>query len=88
VTIEGKPVTLRAKEFDLLAAFMRHAGIVLDRERLLQLVWGSDYYGDTRTIDVHVAWLREKLAPAKRVKIQTVWGVGYKLVVNSDAKKP
>jgi DNA-binding response OmpR family regulator len=87
VTIEGKPVTLRAKEFDLLAAFMRHAGIVLDRERLLQLVWGSDYYGDTRTIDVHVAWLREKLGPAKRVKIRTVWGVGYKLVVDSDAKK-
>ncbi len=85
VHIDGQPVTLRTKEFDLLAAFMRHQGIVLDRERLLQLVWGSDYYGDTRTIDVHVAWLREKLAPAKRVKIQTVWGVGYKLVVNPDA---
>jgi DNA-binding response OmpR family regulator len=88
VSIDGKAVTLRAKEFDLLAAFMRHAGVVLDRERLLQLVWGNDYYGDTRTIDVHVAWLREKLAPAKKVKIQTVWGVGYKLVVDSDAKKP
>ncbi len=85
VTVGGKPVTLRAKEFDLLAAFMRHSGIVLDRERLLQMVWGTDYYGDTRTIDVHVAWLREKLARAKRVKIQTVWGVGYKLVVDSDA---
>lgn len=87
VTVEGEPVTLRAKEFDLLTAFMRHSGIVLDRERLLQMVWGTDYYGDTRTIDVHVAWLREKLAPAKRVKIQTVWGVGYKLVVDSDAAK-
>jgi len=87
VTVEGKPVTLRAKEFDLLAAFLRHQGIVLDRERLLQLVWGTDYYGDTRTIDVHVAWLREKLASAKRVKIRTVWGVGYKLVVETDAAK-
>ena len=87
VTIEGKSVTLRAKEFDLLAAFMRHAGIVLDRERLLQIVWGSDYYGDTRTIDVHVAWLREKLAKAEHVKIQTVWGVGYKLVVEDGATK-
>jgi len=87
VTLEGKEITLRAKEFDLLAAFMRHAGIVLDRERLLQMVWGADYYGDTRTIDVHVAWLREKLGPAKRVKIQTVWGVGYKLVVDADAAK-
>ncbi len=85
VTIQGEPVTLRAKEFDLLAAFLRHAGIVLDRERLLQLVWGTDYYGDTRTIDVHVAWLREKLARAERVKIETVWGVGYKLVVKPDA---
>jgi len=88
VTVEGQPVTLRAKEFELLAAFLRHPGIVLDRERLLQLVWGTDYYGDARTIDVHVAWLREKLARAKRVKIETVWGVGYKLVVNPNAKKP
>ncbi|MEX2158055.1 MAG: response regulator transcription factor [Dehalococcoidia bacterium] len=86
VTIEQKQITLRAKEFDLLAAFMRHPGIVLDRERLLQIVWGSDYYGDTRTIDVHVAWLREKMSGAKHVKIQTVWGVGYKLVVDSGAE--
>jgi DNA-binding response OmpR family regulator len=85
VTVDGAPVTLRAKEFDLLTAFMRHPGIVLDRERLLQIVWGSDYYGDTRTIDVHVAWLREKLSAAQHVKIQTVWGVGYKLVVESHA---
>jgi two-component system alkaline phosphatase synthesis response regulator PhoP/two-component system response regulator ResD len=88
VTLDGEPITLRAKEFDLLSAFMRHAGIVLDRERLLQLVWGADYYGDTRTIDVHVAWLRERLSKAKHVKIQTVWGVGYKLVVDADAEKP
>jgi len=88
VTIAGKQVTLRAKEFDLLAAFMRHPGVVLDRERLLQLVWGTDYYGDTRTIDVHVAWLRDKLSAAQRVKIQTVWGVGYKLVVDQDAQEP
>ena len=88
VTLDGEPITLRAKEFDLLSAFMRHAGIVLTRERLLQLVWGADYYGDTRTIDVHVAWLRERLSKAKRVKIQTVWGVGYKLVLDGDAQKP
>ncbi len=85
VTVEGESVALRAKEFDLLTAFMRHPGIVLDRERLLQMVWGSDYYGDTRTIDVHVAWLRDKLSAATHAKIQTVWGVGYKLVVNTDA---
>jgi len=90
VTLDGAEIVLRAKEFDLLTAFMRYAGIVLDRDRLLQLVWGADYYGDTRTIDVHVAWLawlREKLAAAKNVKIQTVWGVGYKLVVDPDAEQ-
>lgn len=84
VTVQGDGVTLRAKEFDLLTAFLRHQGVVLDRERLLQLVWGTDYFGDTRTIDVHVAWLREKLSKAKGVKIETVWGVGYKLVVTGD----
>jgi DNA-binding response OmpR family regulator len=84
VTVGGEPVQLRQKEFDLLAAFMQHAGVVLERERLLRLVWGTDYFGDTRTIDVHVAWLREKLDGAT-VKIQTVWGVGYKLVVSDRA---
>jgi DNA-binding response OmpR family regulator len=84
VTVAGRPVTLRAKEFDLLTAFMRHEGLVLDRERLLSLVWGQDFYGDTRTIDVHVAWLREKLAGAT-ARVQTVWGVGYKLVLDEQA---
>jgi DNA-binding response OmpR family regulator len=88
VTVDGSQISMRAKEFDLLAAFLRHPGIVLDRERLLQLVWGPDYFGDTRTIDVHVAWLRDKLTSVKDVSIQTVWGVGYKLVVESNAREP
>ncbi len=79
VVAAGKSVPLRTKEFDLLAAFMQHPGTVMDRERLLRLVWGADYFGDTRTIDVHVAWLRDKLQ-GSGVRIQTVWGVGYKLV--------
>ena len=83
VSVGGNSVQLRAKEFDLLAAFMRHQGVVLDRERLLSLVWGQDFYGDTRTIDVHVAWLREKLSGAK-ARVQTVWGVGYKLVLDEE----
>jgi DNA-binding response OmpR family regulator len=77
-------VRLRQREFDLLEAFLRHPNVVLDRERLLSMVWGQEYEGDTRTIDVHVAWLREKLRQAD-VKIETVWGVGYKLVPVSDA---
>jgi two-component system alkaline phosphatase synthesis response regulator PhoP len=84
VSVAGTPITLRAKEFDLLAAFMKHQGVVLDRERLLSMVWGQDFYGDTRTIDVHVAWLRDKLAGA-RARVQTVWGVGYKLVLDEEA---
>ena len=83
VSVAGKSVSLRAKEFDLLSAFMRHQGLVLDRERLLSMVWGQDFYGDTRTIDVHVAWLREKLSGAK-ARVQTVWGVGYKLVLDEE----
>ncbi len=83
VTVAGRQIQLRAKEFDLLAAFMRYQGMVLDRERLLSLVWGQDFYGDTRTIDVHVAWLREKLSGAK-ARVQTVWGVGYKLVLEEE----
>ncbi len=79
VVVAGERVRLRQREFDLLEAFMRHPNVAMDRERLLSMVWGEDFYGDARTIDVHVAWLREKLKAA-RPKIETVWGVGYKLV--------
>jgi DNA-binding response OmpR family regulator len=72
-------VELRPKEFDLLATLGGSPGVVYERERLLQLAWGYEYYGDSRTVDVHVTWLREKLAPSD-ARIQTVWGVGYKLV--------
>lgn len=71
---------LRAKEFDLLAVFAQHPGIVLTRERLLEIAWGYDFAGETRTVDVHVAHLRKKLAGA-RTEIETVSGVGYKLTI-------
>ena len=80
VTVAGKGVDMRAKEFDLLTAFAKNVGKVLDRAKLLDTVWGYEYFGDTRTIDVHVTWLRDKLA-GSTAQIQTVWGVGYKLVV-------
>ena len=79
VTIGEQPAELRTKEFDLLVAFAEHLGLVLDRETLLRLVWGYDYLGDSRTIDVHVTWLRDKLELAT-VRIQTIRGIGYKLV--------
>ena len=84
VIVGGQRVRLRQREFDLLHAFLRHPNVALDRERLLSMVWGQDYYGDTRTIDVHVAWLRDKLSEAD-AKIETVWGIGYKLVPAEDA---
>ena len=81
VTVAGQPVELRPKEFDLLLALAEHRGIVLSREQLLDLVWGYDFYGETRTVDVHVAHLRKKLASSS-AEIETVMGVGYKLVAN------
>jgi DNA-binding response OmpR family regulator len=74
-----KELALRTKEFDLLVAFLENAGIVLSREQLLDLVWGYEFYGETRTVDVHVQHLRQKLA-GSGVGIQTLRGVGYKLV--------
>jgi DNA-binding response OmpR family regulator len=79
VNIAGKAATLRTKEFDLLLALAEHKGIVLTREKLLDLVWGFDFYGQTRTVDVHVAHLRKILA-GSRVSIETMTGVGYKLI--------
>lgn len=79
VSIAGKPVSLRTKEFDLLAAFLRNRTIVLTREQLLEMVWGYDFLGESRTVDVHVTHLRDKLEGSK-VAIETIRGVGYRLV--------
>ena len=79
VRVADTVVSLRAKEFELLEAFCRQPGIVLTRDKLLEDVWGFAYPGETRTVDVHVKQLRDKLVGAD-AKIETVWGVGYKLV--------
>jgi DNA-binding response OmpR family regulator len=80
VTVAGERVSLRTKEFDLLQTFAEHRGIVLSREQLLNLVWGFDFYGQTRTVDVHIAHLRKRISNSEHVQIETVTGVGYKLV--------
>jgi DNA-binding response OmpR family regulator len=80
VTVAGEPIQLRTKEFDLLLTLAEHRGNVLSRDQLLNLVWGYEFYGQTRTVDVHVAHLRKRLAASKLVSIETVTGVGYKLV--------
>jgi two-component system alkaline phosphatase synthesis response regulator PhoP len=80
VRVGDQVVELRTQEFDLLLTFAEHKSLVLTREQLLNLAWGYDYFGQTRTVDVHVAHLRKKIS-ASTVKIETVTGVGYKLVI-------
>jgi DNA-binding response OmpR family regulator len=82
VHLPAKSLDLRTQEFDLLLTLAEHRGRVLSREQILQKAWGFDFYGQTRTVDVHVAHLRKKLEESS-VKIETVTGVGYKLVVSS-----
>ena len=77
--INEELLDLRTKEFDLLAAFVENPGIALTREQLLESVWGYEYAGETRTVDVHVQHLRSKLSGAA-VAIETLRGVGYKLI--------
>jgi len=77
----GSPLDLTPKEYDLLVFFAKNKGIVFSREQLLEKVWGYDYVGDTRTVDVHIRWLRQKIEtdPANPRIILTVRGTGYKL---------
>jgi two-component system alkaline phosphatase synthesis response regulator PhoP len=79
VTIKNENINLRTQEFDLLLTLAQHPGIVLSRDQLLNLAWGYDYYGNTRTVDVHIGHLRKKLQ-GSRISIETVTGIGYKLV--------
>lgn len=76
----SRTLDLRTQEFDLLFALAEHRGLVLSREQILQKAWGFDFYGQTRTVDVHIAHLRKKIEGSS-VTIETVTGVGYKLVV-------
>lgn len=78
VTVDGKPIELSYKEFELLTYFVENAGIALSREKILNNVWNYDYFGDARTIDTHVKKLRSKMGE-KGEYIKTIWGMGYKL---------
>jgi len=78
VEVAGRAVDLRMKEFDLLKTLANNKGVVYSRDRLLKVVWGYDFAGETRTVDVHIAHLRHKLRGMDPT-IDTIWGVGYKL---------
>lgn len=77
VSVDGQPIDLSYKEFELLTYFMENKGIALSREKILNSVWNYDYFGDARTIDTHVKKLRSKMG-AKGELIRTIWGMGYK----------
>ena len=79
-SIDGNPMELSYKEFELLAYFMENQGIALSREKILNSVWNYDYFGDARTIDTHVKKLRSKMVE-KGEYIKTIWGMGYKFEV-------
>ena len=81
VTSGGEPVTLTYKEYELLKLFLSHPGMVYSRDQLMEQVWGTDYCGETRTVDMHIRTLRQKLGPGGAC-IGTVRGVGYRLEAN------
>ncbi len=87
-TLAGRPVDLTAREFDILRLLMRHPNRVFTRDFLLEHLWGHDFYGGTRTVDMHVSRLREKIEddPVHPTYIMTVRGVGYKLRATADTR--
>ena len=82
VTVDGESVQLRPREFELLAAFLRNKGMLMTRDRLITDVWGMDYFGDTKTLDVHIKRVRKKIEPDPKQPqyLVTVRGLGYKFV--------
>jgi len=90
VTRDGKVVVVRQKEFEILSLLMSHIGKVITRERLFDEVWGTDWLGDTRTLDVHMSWLRAKLEtdPTNPVYLQTIRGVGYRFTEPEKSPPP
>lgn len=85
VILDGKEVDLSPKEYDLLMFFWENCDIALSREKIIDKIWGYDYYGDMRTIDTHIKRLRSKIKDSG-CEIQTVRGVGYRFYINEDAK--
>ncbi len=83
VTVDGKPLDLSVKEFELLQFFLEHQGMALSREVILNHVWNYNYYGDARTIDTHVKKLRSKIGE-KGAYISTIWGLGYKFEIPQE----
>ena len=82
VTLSGRKVALTYKEFQLLALLASNPGRVYSREVLLSTLWGFDYLGGTRTVDVHIRRLRSKIEASDRVYLETIWNVGYRFIID------
>ena len=82
VTLSGRKVALTYKEFQLLALLASNPGRVYSREVLLSTLWGYDYLGGTRTVDVHIRRLRSKIEASDRVYLETIWNVGYRFIID------
>jgi DNA-binding response OmpR family regulator len=87
---DGEPLGLAPKEYQLLATFMKHSGEVLPRSFLIREIWNTDYLGDTRMLDVHIRWLRQKIEdnPSAPAYLRTVRGVGYRFEPPPGDSKP
>ena len=84
ILVEGKEIYFTHHEFDMMIFLARHPGQVFTREQLLDHIWGYEYIGDTRTVDVHIKRLREKIKDHETWSISTVWGIGYKFEVKTS----
>ncbi len=83
VTVDGNVANLTPKEFDLLLYMVKNQGVVLSREKILEKIWGYEFFGDDRTVDTHIKMLRNSIGPY-RDHIKTIWSIGYKLEVEND----
>ena len=81
VIVDGKPVEMTPKEYDILLYMAKNINVVLSREKILEKIWGYEFFGDDRTVDTHIKMLRNSISPY-RDYIKTVWGIGYKLEVD------
>ena len=84
VTDNGKAVDMPPKEIELLHYLATHPGRVFTREQILDSVWGFDFFGDSRTVDVHIKRLRDRFGERPEWRIETVWGVGYKFIITKE----
>ncbi len=86
MTVDGVPANLTPKEFDILVYMAKNKGVVLSREKILEKIWGYEFFGEDRTVDTHIKMLRNSIGPYRNL-IKTVWSIGYKLEEDDENEK-